>query len=57
LFNPIIDVAVIKVSHDEVTVFVRPSGYAPRSFEETWNDPPGSGPFKQLLAGKIELLD
>jgi hypothetical protein len=53
IFYRIIDVAVIKVSKTECTVFVRPSAHTPGAFNQTWNKPPGSGPFKQLFAEKI----
>lgn len=54
-FYRIIDVAVTGVSGDRCTAFVRASGHQPSSFEDTWNEPPGSGPFKQLLAEKIDV--
>jgi hypothetical protein len=57
LFYRIIDIAVIEV-HSQVTLlFVRASGHAPTVFEHTWNDPPGSGPFKQLLAKTIKVFE
>ena len=57
LFYRIIDIAVIAV-HSQVTLlFVRASGHAPTVFEHTWNHPPGSGPFKQLLAKTIKVLE
>ena len=52
-FFRIIDVAVTAVAANKSTVFVRASGHEPASFEKTWNDPPGQGPFKQLLAKQI----
>jgi len=51
----IIDVAVVAVEQDRCTAFVRISGHAPGSFDETWNDPPGAGPFKQILAQEIKV--
>lgn len=54
-FYRIIDVSVVGVEVDRCRVFVRVSGHSPGSFDETWNDPPGSGPFKQLLAQDIEV--
>ena len=54
-FYRIIDVAVIKVGKHENTIFVRASSHTPSTFEKTWNDPPGSGPFKQLISLKIEI--
>jgi hypothetical protein len=53
-FYLIIDVAVVEAAGDWTAVYVRPSGHRPGSFEQTWNDPPGSGPFKQLIAGTIK---
>lgn len=57
LFYRVIDLAVTAVTPSSSIVFVRVSGHAPGSFDETWNDPPGSGPFKQLLAQEVSLLD
>jgi hypothetical protein len=54
-FYRIIDVAVVGVSADTTTVFVWASAHHPGSFNETWNDPPGSGPFKQLIADEIKV--
>src|SRR3954454_649096 len=54
-FYRIIDVAVIEVSEHTTTVFVRASAHPPGSFEQTWNTPPGSGPFKQLIAKEIKI--
>ena len=54
-FYRIIDVAVVKASKQFVTVFVRASGHKPAPFAQTWNNPPGNGPFKQLLAKNIEM--
>jgi hypothetical protein len=54
-FYRIIDVSVIRVSAKGTTVFVRASSHRPGSFEQTWNNPPGSGPFKQLIAKDIEV--
>jgi hypothetical protein len=56
-FYRIIDVSVIKVSGSMCTLFVRASSHAPASFDKTWNNPPGSGPFKQLFSTKIEIED
>jgi hypothetical protein len=57
LFYRIIDLAVIEVSSQITVLFVRVSGHAPSTFEQTWNDPPGSGPFKQLLAKTIKVIE
>ena len=43
-----IDIAVLDIVEDSVVFFVRPSGHRPRTFDKTWNTPPGNGPFKQL---------
>lgn len=56
-FYRIIDVSVIKISSKLVTIFVRASSHSPGTFDQTWNDPPGSGPFKQLIAQEIEIED
>lgn len=56
-FYRVIDVAVIEVRRHTTTLYVRASGHQPSSFEETWNTPPGSGPFKQLIAKEIKVLD
>lgn len=54
-FYRIVDVSVVAVKKDRCRIFLRVSGHPPGSFEETWNDPPGSGPFKQLIAQEIEV--
>jgi len=56
-FYRIIDVSVFRVSKDVSTVFIRISGHSPGSLNETWNQPPGSGPFKQLLATKVAVVE
>jgi hypothetical protein len=56
LFYRIIDLAVVKVGKHFTTVFVRASGHRPGPFEQTWNTPPGTGPFKQLIAEKIKIV-
>jgi hypothetical protein len=53
-FYRIIDLAVLRVSGEVTTIFMRVSGHSPDTFEKTWNQPAGSGPFKQLLSDKIE---
>jgi hypothetical protein len=52
-FYVIIDLAVLGVGPSWTTVFTRVSGHAPGPWEKTWNDPPGSGPFKQLLSAEL----
>lgn len=54
-FYRIIDVSVIRLNPNAVTIFVRASSHTPGTFSETWNSPPGSGPFKQLIAKEIEI--
>ena len=54
-FYRIIDVAITAVTRSHCTVFVRVSGHTPGSFEETWNEPPGAGPFKQLLVPEVRV--
>jgi hypothetical protein len=56
LFYRIIDVSIFKVSRFVCTVFVRVSGHAPGSFEQTWNDPHGYGPFKQICADDVDFV-
>ncbi len=56
-FYRIIDVSVIKVTLKESVVFIRASSHMPSTFDETWNDPPGSGPFKQLITKEIDIED
>lgn len=55
-FYRIIDIAIVEVSRQDAVVFVRVSGHTPGSWEETWNTPPGSGPFKVLIAN-VKLHD
>ena len=47
-FYRIIDVGVVEVCPDTTTIFVRASAHEPSRWDQTWNSPPGSGPFKQL---------
>jgi hypothetical protein len=54
-FFRIIDVAVRRVSKNETIVFMHVSGHEPGHLNQTWNQPPGMGPFKQLLSDKIEV--
>lgn len=54
----IIDVVVQEIDGDLTKVFVRPSGHPPvTSLEETWNQPSGMGPFKQIMALKIKVTE
>lgn len=54
-FYRVIDLAVVSVSNKISTVFMRLSGHQPGTLEQTWDQPPGSGPFKQLLADEVKL--
>ncbi len=54
-FYRIINVAVRRISKGVTTVFVGISGHAPGRFDQTWNRPSGSGPFKQVLANDLRL--
>lgn len=53
-FYRVIDLAVLRVTGEVTTIFMRVSGHPPDTFERTWNQPAGTGPFKQLLSDKIE---
>jgi hypothetical protein len=55
LFYRIIDVAIIEVGQETAKVFLRVSQHDPGNFSQTWNTPPGSGPFKQLVADEITI--
>ena len=54
-FYRIIDISVCRVSKDVSTVFMVVSGHAPGTLKQTWNQPPGSGPFKQVLADEVKV--
>ena len=53
----IIDVGVRAVNRKTTTCWVRPSGHQPAPYEKTWNDPPGWGPFKQIIFQHIRVED
>lgn len=55
-FYRIIDVSVVGISTDFCRVCICISGHHPGPLNETWNQPPGSGPFKKLLADEIKAL-
>lgn len=56
-FYRVIDIGVVAVSKEKITIFVRASSHSPTGFENTWNTPMGSGPFKLLgTALHIKLL-
>ena len=52
-FPRIVDVSIIGLSDEAAIAFIRPSDHTPSSWDETWNTPPGGGPFKILLSNKI----
>jgi hypothetical protein len=54
-FYRVIDLAVVEVSPTTTWVWARESGQSPAAFEATWNRPPGSGPFKQLIRTRSGL--
>ncbi len=54
-FYRVIDLAVSSVSNHISTVFMCLSGHQPGTLEQTWDQPPGSDPFKQLLADEVKL--
>jgi len=53
-FYRVIDVSVCKVTDRVTTIYLVVSGHPPSPFGQTWNQPKGSGPFKQVLATRIE---
>ena len=52
----VIDVALKGLRPGGAVIFVRVSGHAPAEYGKTW-DPSNLGPFKQLIADKIENLE
>ena len=54
LFFRIIDISVCRVSEDISTIYIVVSGRTPGTLDQTWNQPPGSGPFKQVLADDVK---
>lgn len=54
-FYRIIDLAVRRVAKDACTVFMGISGHTPGPLNQTWDQPPGSGPFKQVLADEVKV--
>ena len=55
-FYRVIDVAITGWGDTKTRVFVRVSDHQPATFEKTWNTPPGYGPFKKLMASKVDNL-
>lgn len=56
-FYLILDVAVVEVNKESTTVFIRASDHRPGTWEQTWNDPVGSGPFKQIISTDIKISE
>ena len=54
-FYRIVDLAVVEASPTTTWVWVRESGHAPAPLADTWNQPPGSGPFKHLISNEIRV--
>ncbi len=54
-FYRIIDVAVIEITDGRTICFVRASQHRPGPLEQTWNEPPGYGPFKQIEARDVAI--
>jgi hypothetical protein len=52
-FFLIIDIAVVEVSPAITWFWTQESGHPPSSFDQTWNQPQGSGPFKIMFADNI----
>lgn len=55
-FFRIIDLSISRVSKDVATVYMAVSGHPPGPLSQTWNQPPGSGPFKQTLAETVKVV-
>jgi len=49
----IVDVVVVEASPSKTWLWIRESGHPPEAYEKTWNQPPGSGPFKTMLPMEI----
>lgn len=56
-FFRIVDLSVTEASKNYTTVFLRVSSHEPSNFDSTWNDPKGSGPFKQLIPIEIKITE
>lgn len=56
-FYRVIDVSVIEIHATKTCVFVRVSAHKPGAFAETWNQPLGMGPFKQIHAKQVHGFD
>ena len=56
-FFRVIDISVSRISKDVSTIYMAVSGHPPDTWDRTWNQPPGSGPFKQVFAAKIAVVE
>jgi len=54
-FYRVINVGVRRINRHRTTVFIGIGGHPAGSFAETWNDPPGAGPFKQIISDDITM--
>jgi hypothetical protein len=52
-FYRVVDVGVVEVQRDRTVIFMCVSGHPPSSFADTWNQPKGAGPFKQIESAVI----
>lgn len=52
-FYLLIDLGVMNVSGGLTTIFTRVSAHDPGPFDSTYNQPKGSGPFKQLIPKEV----
>lgn len=56
-FYLIIDIGITELRRQETIAITRVSGHKPGSFDQTWNDPPGNGPFKVIIPAKIQVKE
>jgi hypothetical protein len=52
-FYRIVDLIVAEVATSTTWIWARESGHEPSSFEKTWNQPPGVGPFKVAVFDRV----
>ena len=52
-FYRVVDVGVVQVGPARTIVIMIVSGHEPSSFDKTWNQPVGAGPFKQIESAII----
>jgi hypothetical protein len=56
-FLSLVDMMVIAANSKVTRVFISVTGRPSKpTFEETWNHPPGSGPFKQVIFTQFRIL-